>query len=85
MRQKTARHFPFAALGLVLMAVSVAPTVIGMVRGFAQMQRGEDATAVTSSVALASHPAFIACRVAGLVLVIVGIVLAIRRAGRPVA
>ena len=85
MRQKTARHFPFAALGLVLIAVSVAPTIIGMVRGFGQAQRGEDATAVNTGVALAFHPAFIACGLIGLLLVVVGIVRALRRGGRPVA
>jgi hypothetical protein len=87
MRQKT-RHFPFAALGLVLIAVSAAPTVIGMVRSFNQMQRGEDAAAVAttdSSVALAFHPAFMACGLMGLLFVVVGIVLAIRRSARPVA
>ena len=85
MRQETARHFPFAAVGLVMIPVSVAPTVIGMVRSFNQLQRGEDATAVNSGVALAVHPAFIACGLLGLLLVVVGIVRAIRRAGRPVA
>ena len=85
MRQKTIRHFPFAALGLVLIAVSAAPTVIGMVLGFDQLQRGEEATAVSSGVALAFHPAFVACGNVGMLLVVIGIVLAIRRAGRPVA
>lgn len=85
MRQKPTRHFPFAAVGLVLIAVFVAPTVVGMVRGFGQLQRGEDATAVSSGVALAFHAAFMACGLLGSLLVIVGIVRAIRRAGRPVA
>jgi len=87
MRQKT-RHFPFAALGLVLIAVSVAPTVIGILRSFNQMQRGEDAAAVEtteSSIALAFHPAFVTCGLVGLLLVVVGIVLAIRRSDRRVA
>jgi biopolymer transport protein ExbB/TolQ len=79
MRQKR-RHFPFAPVGLVLIAVSVAPTVIGVVRGFNQMEQGGDATAtVNSGVALAFHPAFIACGLIGLLLVVVGIVLAVRR------
>jgi hypothetical protein len=87
MRQKT-RHFPFAAVGLVLIAVSTAPTVMGMVRSFNQMQRGEDGAAVTTAGnggALAFHPAFIGCGLIGLLLVVVGIVLAIRRTARPVA
>src|SRR5262245_52602667 len=86
MRQKT-RHLPFAAIGLVLIVVSVAPTVIGMVRGFNQMQRGEGAAAAAaagSSVALSFHPALIACNLIGLLLVVVGIVLAIRRSARRV-
>jgi hypothetical protein len=87
MRQKLTRRFPFAALGLVLIAVSVSPIVIGMVRHFNQMQRGEgqDAMAVSSSAALAFHPAFMASGLIGMLLVAVGIVLAIRRSARPVA
>src|SRR5688500_5149079 len=68
MRHRT-RHFPFAAVGLVLIVVSVAPTVIGMVRSFNQMQRGDAAAAAgtsESSVALAFHPAFVACGLIGL-------------------
>jgi hypothetical protein len=87
MRQKT-RHFPFAAVGLALIVVSVAPTVIGMVRSFNQMQRGDDAAAAgtaDSSVALAFLPAFVGCGLIGLLFVVVGIVLAIRRSATPVA
>ena len=61
MGHNAARRFPFAALGLVLLAVSVAPTVIGMVRGFDQLGRDDDAAAISSGVALAFHPAFMAC------------------------
>ena len=84
MRQKTGRHFPFAAVGLVLMAVSVAPTVVALLRSFGQMRHGGDASVVNSGVALAFHPALIACGVVGMVLIAVGIVLALRRARRPV-
>ena len=76
------RHFPFAAIGLVLIAIWVAPTVIGMVRSLSQVQRGEDATAVNGGVATAFHPAFIACGIVGLTLVVLDIVLAIRRQRR---
>jgi hypothetical protein len=69
---KRPRRFPFAAIGLVLIAVSVAPSVIGMVRGFKQLQAGENATALNSGVALAFHPAFIACGVLGVILVVIG-------------
>ena len=85
MRQKNARHFPLGSIGVILIIASALPTVVGMVRGFNQMQRGEDATAVNSGVALAFHPAFIACGALGVLLVVVAIVRALRRGGRPVA
>ena len=82
---QTNRDFPFAILGLVLIAASVALTVLGMVRGFGQVQGGESPAAVNSGVGLAFHPALIACGAAGLLLVVVGIVRALRRRGRPAA
>jgi biopolymer transport protein ExbB/TolQ len=78
MRQKS-RQFPFTAVGLVLIAMSLAPTVVGMVRGFQQLQRGEDATAARSAVAVAFHPALIALGAVGFALVFVGVLLAFRR------
>jgi hypothetical protein len=85
MRQAT-RRFPFAALGLVLIAISAAPLVIGMERGFNEMQRGENGIdTVNRGVELAWHPAFMACGIVGCVLVFVGIILAARRAGRAAA
>ena len=85
MRQKPARRLPFAALGLVLIATSAAPTILGMVRAFEQVQRGEDpTTTVNSGVALAFHPSFTACGLIGLLLVIMGIARACRRSQRPV-
>ena len=85
MRQKGARHFPFGSVGVVLIVASVLPTVIGMVRGFNQLQRGEDATAVNSGVALAFHPAFIVCGALGVLFVVFALVRAFRSGGRPVA
>lgn len=76
---QTHRRFPFAAVGVALIAVSVAPTVVGMVRGFNQLDRGESATSFDRGVALAFHPALIACGVVGLLFVIAGIVRALRR------
>ncbi|HEY2584434.1 MAG TPA: hypothetical protein VGI81_01570 [Tepidisphaeraceae bacterium] len=85
MRQRKPRHFPFGSVGIVLMIASVLPTAIGMVRGFNQLQRGQDATAVGSGVAVAFHPAFIACGALGALLVGVALVRALRRGGRTVA
>jgi hypothetical protein len=85
MRQKSAGHFPFGSVGVVLIIASLLPTVIGMVRGFNQLQRGEDATAVNSGVALALHPAFIACGGLGVLLVVVALIRALRGDGRAVA
>lgn len=76
--EQTHRRFPFAAVGVILIAASVAPTVVGMVRGFSQLNRGESATSIDRGVALAFHPAFVACGVVGLLLVIAGIVRALR-------
>ena len=79
MRQKIVRHFPFGSVGVVLIIASELPTVIGMVRGFNQLQRGEDSTAVNSGIALAFHPAFIATGTLGMLLVMVALVRALRR------
>jgi hypothetical protein len=85
MRQKPARRFPFAALGFVLIAASAAPTIIGMVRAFEQVHRGEDVTAaVKNGVTLALHPAFATCGLIGLLLVIIEIARTLRRRHRPV-
>jgi len=79
MEHNAARRFPFAAVGLVLLAVSVAPTVIGMVRTFGQLgQGGEDPPAISGDGALAFHPAFMACGVIGALLVVVSIIRALR-------
>lgn len=85
MRQKSTRHFPLGSVGVVLIMASVLPTVIGMVRGFNQLQRGEDATAVDSGVAMAFHSAFIACGTLGVLFVLVALVRALWRGGRAVA
>lgn len=76
--ERTHRRFPLAAVGVILVAVSVAPTVVGMVCGFHQLHRGESATSIDRGVALAFHPAFIACGVSGLLLIIAGFVRALR-------
>lgn len=67
-----------------MIIISVLPTVIGMVRGFDQLQRGESATAVDSGVAMAFHPAVVVCGALGLLFVVVGLFRALRRAGRAV-
>jgi hypothetical protein len=81
MRQNALRRFPLIATGMALILISVAATLIGFVRGFNNLQRGEPATGVDSGVALSVHPAFIACGVAGLLLVVAGIVRAARGSG----
>ncbi len=85
MRQKSARHFPFVLVGIVLIVAAVLPTVIGMVRGFYQAQRGENATAVDRGVAMAFHPALIAFGVVGLLLIVIGFIRGFRRGGGGVA
>lgn len=77
MEMMAARRFPFAAVGLVLIGVFVAPSVIGMVRTFAQLGRGEDVPATSSGELLSFHPAFMACGLIGVLLVIAGILRAI--------
>jgi hypothetical protein len=70
------RRFPFIAVGLVLMAVAGAPTVIGMMRGFDEISRGETAVSITDGVELAFHPAFMSCASLGILLFVVGLVRA---------
>lgn len=83
MRQQRRRQFPFAGVGLLLIIVSAVPTVAGMMRGFYQLQRGEDATTtVSSGVAWSLHPAMIVCCNFGVLLLIIGIVRSLRRGGR---
>jgi hypothetical protein len=81
---QTNRDFPFAILGLALIAASAAMAVLGTVRGFGP-QGGEDPAAVNGGVGPAFHPALITCGAAGLLLVVVGMVRARRRGGRPAA
>lgn len=68
-----------------MIIIAVLPTVIGMVRGFNQLQRRESATAVGLGVALAFHPAFLVCGALGFLFVVVGLFRALRRGGRAVA
>ena len=85
MRQNSVRHFPYGLVGVVLIIAQALPMGIGMVRGFNQLQRGEDATASHSGTALAFHPALIACGTVGMLLVLVAFVRVLRRGARGVA
>ena len=81
MRLRSHRHSPFGLAGVVLIAIAVVPTAIGMLRGFRQLQRGEDAAAIGIGVGLAMHPAFVTCGILGIVLVVVAVALSL--CGRP--
>ena len=85
MRKNHTRRFPFIGIGLLLLAISGAPAVVGMLRDFNQLQHGQDPSAVQSGVGLAFHPAFIACSNVGLLLLVIGIARALRRSGSPAA
>ncbi|MEX1229120.1 MAG: hypothetical protein WEB58_02695 [Planctomycetaceae bacterium] len=67
------KHFPFAGIGVLLIAVSTSPTVVGMIRAFNQLP-GEGAATLDRTVALAFHPAMIACVNVGMLFVVIGIV-----------
>ncbi len=70
----TSRHLPLVSTGIVLLLFSVAPTVIGMVRGFNEVPEGQADMAIESGVRMSFHPAFIGCAVIGFLLVTIGVV-----------
>ena len=85
MRQPMLKKIPLAAIGMVLIAVAVAPVVVGMVRAFGEVRRGGGGVEPTAAgaVAVGFHPAFIACGLLGVVLVAIAIARALRRGHAP--
>ncbi|HTW94308.1 MAG TPA: hypothetical protein VMD30_05925 [Tepidisphaeraceae bacterium] len=67
------QKFFLLIIGSLLIVLSTLPTAIGMWRGFQQLEQGEKLTAVNDGVALAFHPAFIACGLLGISLVFINL------------
>ena len=74
MSQKPRRRFPYMGVGLLMIIISAAPTVIGMFGTFDQVQAGGDGRAAAETgVRWAFEPAFTLCGTIGLTLVIIGL------------
>lgn len=83
MSHEPPRRFPFATVGVVLSLVAALPMVIGMLTAFSRMEDGQvpDAT-LSSAISLSFHPALIVCGSVGVLLVAIGLVRAVSRAGQ---
>jgi uncharacterized membrane protein len=68
------RRLPLISLGILLILITCVPIIIGMTRGFNQLERGEDpSAAVDTWTNVASHPAFIAFISIGMLLIMAGL------------
>jgi hypothetical protein len=89
-RQKRASwwsRLPLVSIGILLLLVSMAPTVIAMRRIAEHQTRGDSQAAadadVQAGISLAFHPLFITCNLGGVVFIVAGLCRGLIRPSRP--
>ena len=72
-QHRSVRRVPLVSVGIVLVLLAVSPTMIGMLRGFDQLQRGAAPNDIGAGVVVAFHPVFIGCGFLGMLFLLAGL------------